>query len=246
MSTFGRAISTFAMLAGIGAGDTFGQIRVTGPSIGSPQELILPPDGDIVRLQPKEIPRTATLFGLALSLEEQARISGLYPDLSFNFFIGGLDLGSNTIQIDRYFVETNGPHSGKLNFEAQFVRVGAPDDEKHGLLNIVTRGEGATELKVLTSGQTFTAKPALVCVDHPDLLTWSAQLFVFTQVGNTVNVYDGIEYGFELECKRPEPEDPPPPPTIPEPGTFGIIGAAVLVVGIAARRNWRRIAKITA
>jgi hypothetical protein len=91
----------------------FGAIIIAGPVALVPV-LVVPPDGDTVRLNPNPVTYLA-----AATPAMRASLAAEFPGFNFIYHAGGL---SGTLTINRYVATSLGPHNGGAIFEARYTR----------------------------------------------------------------------------------------------------------------------------
>lgn len=227
-----------------------GGFIIQGPATGNHiHQLVISPDGDTVTLTPDPV---TYLAGATDAMK--AALAADFPAWNFNYAAGL----NGTLNIDRYKATSEGPHNGGGMLELTYTRAPTDPAiaNLHWIQMVVTNvplGGGPitgyidprpnddslpfywtlVEDNNLNGNKTastyrFFDNSSRTCLDHPDLITWRAELMLASWDGadpGNVTVYDGIRWGWDLKC-------------VPEPSSLVLWFGSV--VGIGLHRSVRK------
>jgi hypothetical protein len=232
----------FVVFSGISS--AFGGIIISGPAPGNHvSQLVIPPDGDTITLNPDPVTYLA-----AATSSIKAALTAEFPVWNFTYSSGL----SGTLNINEYKATSAGAHNGGGLLDATYTRAASdpliadlfwiqmvvtnvplgggsvtgyidprPNDDSLPFYPDVDYNKTATTFSFFDTSRRS-------CGSHPGFITWRGELMLASWDGSdpgNVTVYDGIRWGWDLKC-------------VPEPTSvvLWVMGG----VGIAIRRAGQR------
>jgi hypothetical protein len=236
----------------LGATPTFGGIVISGPAAGNHiHQLVIPPDGDTVTLNPDPV---TYLAGATAAMK--VALAADFPAWTFTYAAGL----NGTLNIDQYKATSAGPHNGGGLLELTYTRAttdpaitdlhwiqmvvtnvplgGGPitgyidprpnDDTLPFYWTLVEDGQPANGNKTATTYHFFDNSSRNL--HTPNFITWRGDLMLASWNGadpGNVTVYDGIRWGWDLQA-------------VPEPSSLVMFLVGCFGIGLHRARCKRR------